>query len=152
MSEYGGTAEDLPTRRLGTYLAVVSGIAFVAHLLGIGVRWGFRIDVGALLGLWLALSLRNGKLWARTILVVLIGIGMAIAFGGMAFADIGVGWRVLLAWGVVSLGLELCAVAFTLPEEGVSLGLPEHWRPWAASRGLHLFVLVSGLVGVLTGY
>jgi hypothetical protein len=150
--DFGGEAEDLPTRRLGTYLAILAGVVFVARLVGIGPSWAYRIDLIALLSLWAALSLRNGKRWGRTVLVALTLIGVAFTLLIALFADIAFGFRVLLAWGLLSLALELCAIAFTLPEEGAALGLPEAWRPWATSNALHLFILVIGLLGALTGY
>lgn len=150
--EFGGEAEDLPTRRLGTYLAIVYGVVFAARLLGIGPTWGFRIDLIAALSLWAALAMRDEKRWGRTVLVVLTVIGLAFTLLIAAFADISPGLRLLLGWGLIVGFLDLCAIAFTLPEEGVALGLPQRWRPWATSNALHLFILVTGLLGALTGY
>lgn len=149
---YGGEADDLPTRRLGAFLAVVAGATFVARLLGIGPFGGFRFDLIALLSLWAARSLRDGRRGGRTVLVVLTVTGLALGLLVAAFADIAPGLRLLLGCALVVGILHLCAIAFTLPDEGVALGLPERWRPWASSNALHLFILVTGLLGALTGY
>lgn len=142
---------DPATHRLGTYLAVVYGVQFVAHLVGIGVE-GIRIELLHLLLIWAAIAMRDGRRVGRTVLVwfsivcmALMAILLLIAAAAHAVLV-----ALVLAFGAL-LFLQLVAVAFAVPAEGVALGLPERWRPWATSRALHLVLLVIGLLGVFQG-
>lgn len=146
---YAGEAGvDAATYRLGTYLAIVAGAQFVVNLAG-GGRLGLRVDFVNVLAIAAALALRNGRRWGRTALLALGLLGLFLLFGFLLASDIErATGRLVFACAGVYTALEVVALAYTIPEEGVALGLPEGWRPWATSPALHGVILVVGLVGL----
>lgn len=147
IEEGGGTdVVDRPTRRLGTYMAVLSVLQGVMVVVDANLPDTFLVPTA--LSLALALALRAGMAWARTVLIAMSCLGVVVLLFGAAaasqFSDqlVGVG----LAFATA---LDIVALAFTVPAAGVGLGLPERWRPWASSRDFHLVILGTGLVGLL---
>lgn len=142
---------DEATLRLATILLVVAGVQAGANLLGFGST-GLRVDFVNLLTLWAAFALRNGRRWGRSALLALALLGLFLVFAFLLASDTARGeGRLLFGSALVYTVLEITALAYTLPEEGVALGLPEAWRPFATSPVLHTVILVAGLVGVFTG-
>lgn len=149
MIEEGGPTDvvDRPTRRLGTYMALLAVLQGAVVFIDGNVPDSFVAPT--VLALVLSLALRGGRRWARTVLIVMscLGVGLLLlgpVFGGEQLTDRAAG----LGWALATV-LDIVALAFTVPEAGVGLGLPERWRPWATSRDFHLVVLGTGIVGLL---
>lgn len=139
-------AVDPPTRRLGTYMAILSVLQAGFVLVDPDVADSFA--VASAFGLVLALALRAGRRWARTVLVALSCGGVALLVLAALFGAEQPSDRLAAAGWALATVLDIVALAFTVPQAGVALGLPERWRPWATSRDFHLVILGTGLVGL----
>lgn len=144
--ERSADAVDAPTRRLGTYMAILSVLQAGSVLVDGNVADSFA--VASAFGFVLALALRAGRRWARSVLVALscggvVLLVLAAMFGAEQPADrlAAVGWALATV-------LDIVALAFTVPAAGVALDLPERWRPWATSLEFHLVILGTGIVGL----
>ena len=147
MEEPAPTATvDRPTRRLGTYMAVLAVLQAAVVLVDSDVPDSFIVP--AALGVVVSLALRAGRRWARTVLIAMSCFGVVVLLLGAASGDVQLGERLAAAGWALATVLDIVALAFTVPEAGVGLGLPERWRPWASSRDFHLVILGSGIVGL----
>lgn len=140
---------DEPTRRLGLYLAVGFAAQFFAHLVGIGVREGIRVEVLHPIFIAAALALRAGRSWGRTVFKF---VGAVAAFGAMLLTLFAIVHPLaMLPMAVIVDALVfvfLVAVAFTIERLGPAWPFPPEWRSWATSPGVHVLILVLLLLGV----
>ncbi|HZQ29336.1 MAG TPA: hypothetical protein VFA94_16695 [Acidimicrobiales bacterium] len=140
-------AVDRPTRRLGTYMAVGYAVQFCAHLVGIGIRHGFRIELLHPFFFAAAMAMRAGRVWGRSVLLVVNGfllvVGVAV---GLFATSRSTAFVPLVLFAIAVSGLTIAAVDFTIPERPPLIRLPESWRPWATSSWAHLIVLISMLL------
>ncbi|HET7488333.1 MAG TPA: hypothetical protein VFJ85_10420 [Acidimicrobiales bacterium] len=147
-------SEDLPTARLGIYLAIGFTVQLVTGLLGIGLG-----HAGAMRVAWvhpiliaLAVALACGVRQARTILLIVTWMFLLLAsfvfvVALTALSPLGM----VLSGGLVALAaVQMVALAFTVPDAGLASGVPERWRRWATSDWLHLVILLSGLLAAFS--
>lgn len=154
MTAGGGAAgvED-PTARLGTFLAFGYGVQLAAGLLGVGIgNAGPRFVLLHPLLIGLAVLLVRRVRAARTLLLVLTWVQlMLFAIATLLGFAQGryLGMVVAGAQAALSAG-QMVALALTIPEAHAAGGVPDDWRPWGTSVGLHLTILVALVLAAFT--
>lgn len=146
-------SDDPVTARLGSYLAIGFGAQLACHLLGVGVSGGrTRIEWVHPVLVGLSVLLARGARPARTLLLATTWVFFLLAslLVVIAVAAASVLGMVLSGTALALAGLQMVALAFTVPDAGVAGGLPEDWRPWATSQWLHLSILLGALVAAVT--
>jgi hypothetical protein len=106
---------------------------------------------GGVIGLVLALLLYRRVRQVRSVLLVLVFIGLVVSLLGLVneLARGNVGNAANALRDVALDGLLAGALCYTISEEGNGLGLNDRWRPWLGSPLMPAVVVVAAVIDLV---